>query len=210
VAERRRAGPLVKWVAGAAALLVVGAVLMPSTTGCYGTQCDGDFQYWGGGSLIDPDTFQTTPLDAKWLKYSHRRMWMIDTSLLGNRTIDWFIVYVSPGEEPNKVPAPFVDPDNYTIAAGNLAEVKLARSDGCRVPPKWEVDPRIQSCMYVINDTCADYYMRLVAHAAPHPPDAGDGPADAGDAGASSDASDAGTDALADAASDAPADAVTE
>jgi hypothetical protein len=186
-------------VAVAAGVVGAGAIAAPSTTGCYGKECEGDFQFHGPGSLIDPDTWQSTPLNSKWLRHSHRRTWLFDTSLLGNRTIDWYIVYVSPGEEPNRIPPPGVDPDNFTIAAGNLAVVKMMRSDGCRVPPRWEIDKNLQSCMYVVNDTCADYYVRVVAHAAPFPRDGG---ADAADATDVTDAAlEAGSDA--DAAGDA-------
>jgi hypothetical protein len=203
--------PRLRWrkaAVGAATLVALGAPLAPATTGCYGRECDGDFQYYGGGSLVDPDTFQTTPMNAKWLKHSHRRLWMIDTSVLGEREIDWYVAYVSPGEEPTRVPPPNVEPDNFTIASGNAAIVKLLRGDACRPPPNWEPDPRIKSCFFVQNDTCADFYLRVVVHAKPLPPAADAGSDAAADAGsdAAADARDGATDGSA----DAPADAITE
>jgi hypothetical protein len=164
------------------------------TGGCFGRECEGDFAFHGGGSLIDPDTYQTTAMNAPWLPYTHQRTWIIDTSLLGARPIDWVTVYVSADPEPNKVPGPNEAPSNYTIASGNIGEILQARGGDC----PWN---GWSSCITIHNDTCANFYMRAVVHAS------GPRPADGGAGDASTDSAPEGG---ADSAGEASADATTE
>ena len=155
----------------------VGLALVPrAVTGCYDRVCDGDVQFHEKGSLIDPDTWQSTPLSAEWLAYPHERSWVFDLSALGSRQVDWVLVYISPASDPNKRPAPGQFEDNYTLASGNTGEIQQVRMGDCWVP-NWT------SCVTIHNATCAEFYVRVVVHASgPRadsgaPPDAA--PADA-------------------------------
>lgn len=158
--------------------------------GCYGTQCDGDRMEYGKnpgeGSLVDENTWQTTPFEGRWLDFPHRRLWALDTRPLGARVPANVRAYVSASPEPNKYPPDPGQPlGNFTSGAGDLAVFQYVKP--------FEVQ--------VFNSTCADYFVRVVVEAEPFPPDL-DGGADASDdeggadggADASSDGS-SGTDA---------------
>jgi len=149
----------------------------------------------GEGSLVDPDTWESTPPEGKWLHYPAQRTYFIfPGGLLGPKRIAKVTVYISPMDQPN--------PDGqYTIASGNVAIVRQFPDLG---------DPRLPG-LSVRNDTCAEFWARIVVEAYPLPPsDAGVDAAD-GDAGDASDdgSSDASGDA-ADAQTDAPNDGPTE
>ena len=151
------------------ALFVSFAVALsaPLTSGCQGHQCDGDFKDMDflipsdlnltqdHGDLIDRDTYETGPLQSSWLYFPHQRTWTINPAGLERRTITEIIPYVSPVPEPNADGGS----DNFTVGSGNVAEVRL----------------RIDNAVVVYNNTCADYYLRVVVHAAPAAADGGDG-----------------------------------
>lgn len=154
-----------------------------ATTGCQGKQCEGDFLFYGEapgeGSLIDEDTWQSSPVDGFWLEYRPARTFGIRIPAFRDRLLVRFEAYISPAPDPNRQLAPGEFGDNFALAAGNLAEFSQVK--------RGAVDVR--------NATCAEYYLRLVVHAEPRSPsetdagdDASDGAADASD-GATSDAS---------------------
>jgi len=149
------------------------ALTAPLTSGCQGHQCDGDFKDMDfddlsnpnlipeHGDPVDRDTYETGPIRSPWLPFPHQRTYTIHPRGLEKRIIDEIIPYVSPVREPVEAG----DVDNFTVGSGNIAELRLRFSDNAIV---------------VHNDTCADYYLRVVVHAAPET-DAG-APADAADA----------------------------
>jgi len=144
------------------ALFVCSAVALsaPLTSGCQGHQCDGDFKAMDfvnpsdptltqdHGDLIDRDTYETGPIRSPWLYFPHQRTWTINPVGLGGRTISEILPYVSPASEPVNSG----NSDNFTVGSGNIAEVRLRFEDNAVV---------------VYNNTCADYYLRVVVHAAP-------------------------------------------
>lgn len=167
--EGARAGRLLSGAGvGLGAIVVAsGFAALLAQTGCFGRQCDGDFQSYGGkpgeGRLLDPDTWETTSFDGKWLGFPHRRTWVFDTSALGPRAPESVIAYVSAQETPNELGG------NFTVGGGNLVTYTVAKPGS----------------LWVTNDTCADYYIRVVVKAPPGgntPP-----PTDASQADASSD-----------------------
>ena len=131
---------------------VSGAALV--APGCYGRNCEGRADVFGRepgeGSLIDEDTWQSSPMDGKWLPFPRQQLYFFELRELGDRTPAVVVPYVSPVEEPARS-------FNATIGGGNLTE--LSGIAPGRVAVK--------------NGTCADYYLRVVVMAPPRPPDAG-------------------------------------
>lgn len=144
-ASKKRVGAMIAlWT------VVMGGVSFAA--GCYGKTCDGDIQVWGRdpnqGRLIDVDTWETGPIDGAWLPFPHQRLYILDLHDLGDRVPTVVIPYVSAQADPLK------EGGNFTIAAGNLTEISA--------PAKGQV--------FVKNDTCADYWVRVVVETAPRPP----------------------------------------
>ena len=111
--------------------IVMSAVALAS--GCYGHTCDGDVQVFGKnpgeGRLFSADKWESSAIDGVWLDFPKQRAWIFDLHELGG---------------------------NFTIAAGNLAEISGVAPDQ----------------VVVHNGTCADYYLRIVVEAPPRAPNA--------------------------------------
>lgn len=146
-------------------LAVTGGTL--AFVGCYGHNCDGSQTFFGSnpgeGRLLDADTWETTPVNGPWLPFPKQQTYFFDLRDLGtDRTPDLVVPYISAQANP------LAEGGNYTIGAGNLAEISGA--DLGRVA--------------VHNGTCADYYIRVVVQASPRPGSAATtGAAEVGDAG---------------------------
>lgn len=142
------------WAAISAAVLLV--------PGCYGRNCDGDVVTFGDdpgeGMMLDENTWVSGSIDGEWLWFPRQRYYVFDLSALGGRMPEKPLVYISGSLQPSKFPA------NMTLAAGNLAQIYAMRPNGIDVK----------------NESCSDYYLRLVVEAIPFPPQA---PADDGGAG---------------------------
>ncbi len=170
--SRKRLYALVSlWLAISAALLLV--------PGCYGRNCEGSFETFGDdpgeGMMIDENTWVSGPLDGAWLWFPRQRMYIFDIRALGGRLPEVPLAYISGSAEPAK------GGNNMTLASGNLAQVYATRPNGLDLK----------------NESCSDYYLRLVVQTAPFPPEApalDGGDADAGTNDASVD-DDAGSDA---------------
>lgn len=149
-----------------AALAVIAAV----TPGCFGRECDGGYVEYGNhpgeGSFIDGDTWQSTPLDGPWLNFPAQRTYgiIIGDWAVQKRQFYSQLASVSADLEPNKQPActnGVCDPEtNWAPGAGNIAQFSYARAGFIKIT----------------NNTCAQFYLRLVLKAYPVPP----APADAG------------------------------
>ena len=141
----------------AVALVALWAIVMGAlafASGCYGHNCDGDTQFWGRnageGRLLDVDRWESSPLDGDWIPFTKQRVWFFEMRDLGERTPDVILPYISAEKNPVR------DNGNWTLGSGNLAEQSNAGPG--RVAIK--------------NNTCADYYIRLVVVASPRPPNA--------------------------------------
>lgn len=147
----------------AGVLLVCGAAAGgagASALGCFGRECEGDWvDFWGEfdgvrASMIDANTFQTSPVEGRWLPFPHRRSFVIwfdkilatNEKMLGCARVDWVQLYVSADPVPTAT--------NYAIAAGNVGQVFTLENDSHRA-------------VGVHNATCADFYLRVVIHATP-------------------------------------------
>lgn len=159
-------------VTALAALWTLVVVLLATSSGCYGHNCEGDVVNFGSnpgeGHLIDTNTWASSPVDGVWLDFPRQRAWVFELEQLGrDRWPELVVPYVSAVAQP-------ISPQgsNFTIAAGNLAEISGVGKG--RVTIK--------------NGTCADYFLRLMVVASPETPttsqaDAGtllDGSSDAG------------------------------
>ncbi len=148
--------------------------------GCYGRNCEGGFETFGDdpgeGMMLDENTWVSGPMDGPWLWFPRQRYYIFDLKALGGRMPEKVLPYISGTLEPSKFGG------NMTLAAGNLAQLYAMRPNGIDIK----------------NESCSDYYLRLVIEVAPLPPEApaadgGDADAGTGDASAEDDAaSDAG------------------
>ncbi len=133
--------------------VVMGAVSFEA--GCYGHICDGDVQIYGRnsdeGRLFTADKWESGAIDGKWLPFPKQRVWIFDLHELGGRTPVVVIPYVSAQSDPDHEVG-----GNFTIAAGNLAEISATNPDQ----------------VVIHNGTCADYFLRVVVEAAPRAPNA--------------------------------------
>ena len=171
-------------LSGGFVAIALSFFVLESTSGCLGHQCDGssdDFGEGPGEGALVPnsrDIWESTPLASQWRNYPHQRTLNLHPHVFDGRTITQVFVYNSPDSQPNLITGPdgaaiFPPPGtNFTLASGSLAEVSLFGSSYVRVH----------------NDTCADYFVRVVVEAAPLAPsvDAGtdaDGPGDESDGG---------------------------
>jgi hypothetical protein len=185
VAERRRCH---RWGALGALFSVVaassGAIgFVALTPACQDRACLGGTADYGArpgeGNLITPDLWETTAAEAKWVRYPAQQVWFIHPQGMAQRHYSRITVYISPVEEPN------TGGQQYTIASGNVAVVT-----------------QLGDMIVVHNDTCADFFFRVVAEAYPLP--------DAGPTDAANDGEVGTSDAVHDGAADAPTDAITD
>ena len=164
-----------------------GMLAMP---GCYGRNCDGTFGGYGSkpgeGQMIDENTWESSPMNGKWLHYSSQHAWFFEVPALGDRTPHSIEVYISPVEEPSPLGRPG---NNFSPAGGNLAELSGVG------PNRFNVR----------NGTCAEYYVRVVAEVPPRPDSVA--PGTPGDVDASIEAGIADAGVNDSAASDAETDA---
>lgn len=163
----RRYGHLV--MLGATTLTTLGFV--GATASCLTDACaDSEVKFGatpGEGSLVDENTWQSTPLDGQWIPYPHHRTYVFNFGgkFRGRRPSAAY-VYISANDKPNDFGS------NFTLAGGDTATIGLLNEDG----------------MYLRNNTCADYYVRVLVEMEPvkASPDAGASDA-AGDTDAPSD-----------------------
>ncbi len=122
--------------------------------GCYGRNCEGDAIAFGGvdgeGHMIDVDTWESTAIDADWIPFFKQRAIFFEMRGLGDRQPAVIVPYISAEKNPVR------EGGNWTIGSGNLAE--HSGSAPGRITIK--------------NNTCADYYIRLVVSTSPRPPPA--------------------------------------
>jgi hypothetical protein len=143
-----------------------GALLAP---GCYPDNCVGGVEVFGAdagqGMMIDENTWASGPIDGDWLWFPRQHLFFFEIASLGGRTPQVVTPYISAVPSPNKTPGDFV------VGAGNIALISGVAPNHVAVK----------------NDTCSDYYLRLVVQAPQQPP-----AVDAGAGDAASDANEAG------------------
>ena len=162
-------------------LFTIGFVTLPAfalvplaaaTNGCFGRECDAVYSITQplDGYLIDEDTWESNPMSGDWMEFGGQQYWTIQLGKLGNREPDWIVGYIS-----NQQKAVVLDANGnkilraFTPAGGNVFELSNSSS----------------ASITVHNNTCAQYYLRVVIHATPRKPslDAG---SDTGDASSDS------------------------
>ena len=142
------------------------------TPGCYGRNCDGGFEVVGAepgqGRMIDENTWETASFDETWLWFPRQRYYIFEIEALKGRKLKTIDTYISATADPSE--------SSFVNASGSLAMLLNPRPNGIGVK----------------NDTCSDYYLRMVVEAYPLPPKwQPDGAIDGGADAALSDASDA-------------------
>lgn len=158
-------------VAGAiaiATLVAVGSTGALSTTACATHTCDFSYvNYKDGknqpsqGAMIDDDTWESNAIDDRWIDYPGQRLseFHLPPELRGREMLE-MLAFVSADALPNQKsdPAP-----NWALASGNLGEFLsrhctcYAHTDGTLNYP-YDCDDTFQ----VKNDTCGQYYVRVV------------------------------------------------
>lgn len=129
---------------------IVGGAAIASP-GCYGRNCEGNLETFGTnpgqGRMIDENTWESSPQEGEWLPYPKQRFYSINIPGLNGRTPQIVLPYLSAAPNPRKTGS------NFTLGSGNLTLI-------VNVGPN-HVD--------IINDSCSDYYLRLVVVASPFP-----------------------------------------
>ena len=142
-------------VAASVALWAVVMGALSFAAGCYGHTCDGEVKVFGRnpgeGRLFTADKWESGAIDGVWLDFPKQRVWIFDLHELGGRTPVVVTPYVSAQADPDHEVG-----GNFTIAAGNLAEISATNPDQ----------------VVIHNGTCADYFLRVVVEAAPRAPNA--------------------------------------
>jgi hypothetical protein len=129
-----------------AGLLLLPALTAPTLTACAGDDCDADTASWGScsqGEAVDATHWESTPVSGQaYLSFHGERTWVLDPR-------PWMGNALPLGYEAYVAFTPYPDADGgagFAEAPGNLAEFT-------QLP-----DGRVQ----VLNDTCAQYYLRVV------------------------------------------------
>jgi hypothetical protein len=141
---------------------LIAAVTASTQPACTTHQCDGDFVRFEQGHMVDPDTWESTPLNARWLDFPGQRRWHIIIPEGRSRRIVSIEPYVSPAASP-LTKGPKGETENYTLASGDLCEIEGGENGE----------------LLVHNDTCADFYVRVVVRFAREPAPALDAGRDA-------------------------------
>lgn len=142
-------------------------------SGCFGHNCDGDTQTYGHepgqGHMVDANQWESTTIDGEWFSFSRQRTVIFELKGLEGRTPNVILPYISAEPFP-------VRDGNWTLGFGNLTEQS-------------GVGP---ARVVVRNNSCSDFFIRLVVTAPPQPTEADSGPpTDASVEGSATDASDA-------------------
>jgi hypothetical protein len=153
VRDTRRRRPT---IAASAATALCGCLAFllgaESQTACATHDCDSSSETLGtpddgGGNVIDTTdlTWESNALDGRWLDFPGQREWLMwfPAPFKGHEPIE-LIAYISADPTPNQTPGA-----NFTVASGNLAEFRGMNGYAMRV----------------FNETCAYYYLRVVARA---------------------------------------------
>jgi hypothetical protein len=155
-------------LAGAAvAWLVLGTMAVATTTGCYGRECDPgpviEFttkrtlpdgarvdDTWCG-EFLGPELWESSPADADWIDYPPRsfiHVFLQNWSDEGRPFVEVH-AYISEVRHPVCNGDGCETANNFSEATGNLAE-------WTRTTP---------GSIFLANDTCAHYYVRIVLRA---------------------------------------------
>ncbi|WP_394850174.1 hypothetical protein LZC95_22290 [Pendulispora brunnea] len=138
-----------------ASVPLLSAFALGSSSGCYGDQCEqSEANVDAPGRLIDADTWESTPVDSNWLLYSGQHTWVFHPHVLDGRDIRQVNVFISPDEFPNKDKTDTEGRHQWTQAGGNLAQITVLKKDG-------------GNAIYVWNNTCASYFVRIEVTAYP-------------------------------------------
>jgi hypothetical protein len=128
------------------AMCLVGAPVAVSATGCAGDDCAGTSASWGSctqGERVDDYTWESGPVDGTYLDFHGGNNWLLDPSAaMGKRAPVGFSAFLSLDPNPYAPNA-----SGFAPSAGNLTEFHPAANP-------WQVN--------VLNDTCAQYYLRVV------------------------------------------------
>lgn len=132
------------WIGVACAVL--------SAPGCYGRNCEGGFEVYGAdagqGHMVDDTHWESSATNENWIFFPRQRYYIFDLHELGGRTPTLVLPYLSATVSPNTTGA------DSTFGGGNIALIFNQQPN--RVDIK--------------NDTCSDYYLRLVVEVPPLPP----------------------------------------
>ena len=123
--------------------------LLVAQAGCAGSDCDSDTATWGSctqGRALDANTWESSALTGEaWLDFHGERTWTFDpTPWMGTREPSGFEADISFDPLPNADGG-----GGFSTASGNLGEFTPVQTAS-----GWKVQ--------VLNDTCAQYYLRVV------------------------------------------------
>ncbi len=152
--------------------LAAASLPLAGVAGCFDHQCEGDAagpygEAFGEGHYVTADTWESSPIDARWMDFPPGRTWSFHLPAWdkAGRRVTFTTTYVSSADTPN-APHCCGEFDNFTEAAGNLAELSNVGAGRFQIK----------------NATCTQLYLRVVARAAA-PLDASAADAGAADVG---------------------------
>ena len=142
-------------IAAFVGLWLTALAIIALAPGCYGRNCEGGAETFGvdpgQGEMVSDTDWESSPPVGPWIPFPRQRRLVFDIRALGGRTPFRQVVYLSAAAQPN-VPGSG-QAGNQTVGAGNIALFD-------NVGPN-HID--------VVNDTCSDFYMRLVVEVPPFP-----------------------------------------
>lgn len=122
--------------------------------GCYGHNCDQQHETYGieagEGHMVTEDLWESNGPNEPWLPYPRQQYYFFNVAAWGGRTPTLTTPYLS--ASPQQGPGA-----NYVIGSGNIAEMFFPGPNSLNIN----------------NDTCSDYYLRMVVQLPPFPPEAG-------------------------------------
>jgi hypothetical protein len=151
-------------VAGWAALTIAFATTVaPATTGCATHQCDPSHFTWTTGDWIDENTWETSDINGRWMRYDGNATVTIQwSSHPDGRVPYWVDASIGLEEDGGDNPNGGGDDDggsNFVPGAGSVVEFLTYGTSK-------------ENHVIVLNNTCADYLARFVIHFPPRESDA--------------------------------------
>ena len=121
--------------------ITLGATAGITSQGCVDRRCEPAAPLFINARAVGDTRFETVSITEEWADFSHQRMLVIKLPSGVSKGVTSVLAYVSPTALPTSDPYA-----SFALAAGNLAVVSVDAPDTIRVR----------------NDTCADYFARVV------------------------------------------------
>jgi hypothetical protein len=144
--------------------LAFATTVIPAATGCMTHQCDASTLTWTTGDWIDPDTWETSDINGRWIPFDGNQTLTIKWTANGGPARTPYDVTPTIGVVENDAPNPNQNDgdagSSFTPVAGQGVEYLHWAADG----------------VVVLNNSCASYLARFIIRFKPVPVDASAAP----------------------------------